>query len=61
MFSIFTLWTFYFYIVTLQQQLHIYYLYHSWYEILELVIPIMISLIEGFANKETIEPKVHSG
>jgi hypothetical protein len=46
--SIFLLWTFYLYVVIFQQQTHIGYISLSWYDIPELVVFVMISLIEGF-------------
>ena len=47
MISIFPLWTFHLYVATLQQHLHMEYISLSWYDIPELVVPIMISLIQG--------------
>ena len=47
MISIFPLWTFHLYVVTLQQHLHMEYISLSWYDIPELVVNIRISLIEG--------------
>ena len=44
--SIFPLWTFHSYVATLHQYLHMEYKYLSWYNIPELVVPIMIFLIE---------------
>ena len=44
---------FYLYVATFQQHLHMEYIYLSWSDIPELVIPMMISLIE--ANKEATE------
>jgi len=46
MISIFPLWTFHLYIATFQWHLHVEYISLSWYDILELVVPIIISLIE---------------
>ena len=46
MISIFPLWTFHLYVATFQQHLHMEYIYLSWYDIPELVVPIRISLIE---------------
>jgi hypothetical protein len=48
MMSIFPLWTFHSYVATFQQHLHMEYASLSWYDIPELVVPIKISLIEGF-------------
>jgi hypothetical protein len=45
--SIFPLWTFHLYVAILQQHLHVEYISLSWSDIPELVVPIMISLIEG--------------
>jgi hypothetical protein len=45
--SIFPLWTFHLYVAAFQQHLHMEYIYLSWYDIPELVVPIRISLIEG--------------
>jgi hypothetical protein len=42
----FPLWTFYLYAATFQQHLHMEYISLSWYDIPELVVPNMISLIE---------------
>jgi hypothetical protein len=47
MISIFPLWTFHFYLATFQQHLHMEYISLSWYNILELVVPIRNPLIEG--------------
>jgi len=47
MISIFSLRTFHLYVATLQQHPHMEYISLSWYEISELVVPIMMSLIEG--------------
>ena len=46
MISIFPLWTFHLYVATFQQHLHMEYIYLSWYDIPELVVPIRISFIE---------------
>ena len=48
MISIFPLWTFHLYIATFQQLLHMVYISLSWYDIPEFVIPIRISLIDGY-------------
>jgi len=47
MISIFLLWTFHLYVATFQQHLHMEYISLSWYDILELVVPVRTSLIEG--------------
>jgi hypothetical protein len=47
MISTFPLWTFHLYVATSQQHLHMEYISVSWSDIPEIVIPIMISLIEG--------------
>jgi len=39
---------FHLYVATLQQHLHMEYISLSWYDIPELVFPIMISVIEGW-------------
>jgi hypothetical protein len=43
MISMFPLWTFHSYVATFQQHLHMEYISLSWYDILELVVPIRIS------------------
>ena len=45
--SMFPLWTFHLYVATFQQHLHREYITQSWSDIPELVVPIMLSLIEG--------------
>jgi hypothetical protein len=52
---IFPLWTFYLFVATFQQRLHMEYISLSWYDIPEFVGPIMISLIECWASNETTE------
>jgi len=47
MISIFPLWTFHLYVEHSRQHLHMEYIFLSWYDIPELVVPIRISLIEG--------------
>ena len=44
----FPLWTFHLYVAIFQQHLYMEYISLSWYDIPELVVPIMISLIEGW-------------
>ena len=61
MITIFPLWTFHLYVATFQQHLHMAYIYLSWYDIPEHVVPIRNSLIEGCANKEATEPRVTLG
>ena len=46
--SLFPLWTFHLYIVTFKQHLHMEYIFVSWYDIPELVVPVMISLIDEY-------------
>ena len=46
--SISPLWTFHLYVATFQLHLHMDYISLSWYDIPELVVPIRISLIEGY-------------
>jgi hypothetical protein len=46
MISIFPLWIFNLYVATFQQHLHMEYISLSWFDIPELMVAIMISLIE---------------
>ena len=50
------MWTFHLqnvYVATFQQHLHMEYIYLSWYDIPELVVPVKISLIEGCCYQES--------
>jgi hypothetical protein len=50
--SILPLWSFHLHAATFQRPLYMEYIHLSWYEIPGFVVPLMISLIEGSANKE---------
>jgi hypothetical protein len=55
MISIFPLWTFHLYVATFQQHLHMEYISLSWYDIPELVVPIRITLIDGWVTRTPLK------
>ena len=60
--SIFPLWTFHLYVARSQQHLYMEYISRSWYDIPELVVPIIFFPWLGVAaNKEATKPRVLSG